>query len=164
MTDPKDSKDPSDSNDSKKDQKDYEIGRGKPPKATQFKKGQSGNSKGRPKGSKNLKTIWSHQLSETVPVVQQGKKRKIQKQEAIVTQVINQAASGNLKAIAMVLQHDRQFQGAIDSIALMPILKPTDEKVQASFLDRMRESVRTEFEHEQAIQSKKINLSKGEPS
>ncbi len=116
MTDPKDSKDPSDSNDSKKDQKDYEIGRGKPPKATQFKKGQSGNSKGRPKGSKNLKTIWSHQLSETVPVVQQGKKRKIQKQEAIVTQVINQAASGNLKAIAMVLQHDRQFQGAIDCL------------------------------------------------
>lgn len=33
--------------------KEYEIGYGKPPKEYQFKKGQSGNKKGRPKNSKN---------------------------------------------------------------------------------------------------------------
>jgi hypothetical protein len=30
----------------------YKIGYGKPPKHTQFKKGQSGNKKGKPKGAK----------------------------------------------------------------------------------------------------------------
>lgn len=35
---------------------DYSVGKGKPPKHTQFKPGQSGNPKGRPKGSNNLKT------------------------------------------------------------------------------------------------------------
>ena len=34
----------------------YEIGYRKPPKATRFKAGQSGNPKGRPRGSKNLST------------------------------------------------------------------------------------------------------------
>ena len=33
------------------------VGRGKPPKHTQFKKGEIGNKRGRPKGSKNLATL-----------------------------------------------------------------------------------------------------------
>ena len=43
-------------------QDDYEVGYGKPPRHTWFKKGQSGNPRGRPCGSKNLKTLLSEAL------------------------------------------------------------------------------------------------------
>ena len=36
----------------------YAVGWGKPPRHTRFKKGQSGNPKGRPPGSKNMNTLW----------------------------------------------------------------------------------------------------------
>lgn len=46
-------------------QGDYEVGDKKPPKHTQYKKGQSGNPDGRPTGSRNTKTLL-RQLLATV--------------------------------------------------------------------------------------------------
>lgn len=161
MTDPKD---PKDSNDSKRDEKDYEVGKGKPPKATQFKKGQSGNAKGRPKGSKNLSTILTSELNAAVPVTKKGKRLNVKKKELIIAQLTNQAASGNLKAIGMILSEDRQLQGAAASVAPALTLKPTDEIVQNAFINRLKESLMAEIVHEKIAQSIETNKSTGEPS
>lgn len=45
---------------------DYKVGPGKPPKHTRFKPGQSGNPKGRPKGSQNVKTVLNKVGRESV--------------------------------------------------------------------------------------------------
>src|SRR5215472_13361203 len=69
--------------------RDYEVGYGKPPRHTRFKKGQSGNPRGRPRDSKNLKTLLNDALDEPVVVTEEGRRRKITKREAIVTQLVN---------------------------------------------------------------------------
>ena len=46
---------------------DHDGGYGKPPRHSQFKKGQSGNSKGRPKGSRNFSTDLKETLEKTDP-------------------------------------------------------------------------------------------------
>ena len=48
--------------------RDYEVGRGKPPVHSRFKKGQSGNPRGRP--AKNLAVLLAAALNETVTVTE----------------------------------------------------------------------------------------------
>jgi Family of unknown function (DUF5681) len=81
-------------------QRDYEVGYGKPPRQTRFSKGQSGNPRGRPRGTKNLKTLLLEILSEQIIATANGRRRKITKAAAIVIQLVNRAATGDLASAA----------------------------------------------------------------
>ena len=56
----------------------YEVGNCKPPKHSQFQKGKSGNAKGRPKGSKNLKTLIREEFLKPVTVLKKASRSKFQ--------------------------------------------------------------------------------------
>jgi hypothetical protein len=81
----------------------YEVGYKKPPQRTRFQKGQSGNPRGRPAGSKNLATILTDALDEKVTVTEDGRRRRIPKREAMITQLVNRAAQADLKALQILL-------------------------------------------------------------
>src|SRR5438105_1503815 len=93
------------------DEGDHEMGYGKPPRRSQFVKGQSGNPRGRPPGAKNLKTLLNKALNELVIVTENGGQRKISKREAIVTQLVNRSAQADLKAIQILLAMLRDIEG-----------------------------------------------------
>ena len=86
------------------DDKMYEVGYGRPPQGKQFKKGRSGNPKGRPKGSKNIRTIVFDELARRISIIENGKRKAISMSEAIVKQHVNRAAAGSEKAAQFVLQ------------------------------------------------------------
>ena len=87
---------------------DEGVGYGRPPRAHQFKPGQSGNKKGRPKGSRSLKTLVAEELDKRVKVRVNGRSRYFTKGEIISNVLVNKALEGNLKAIAQLanLQKD----------------------------------------------------------
>ena len=89
---------------------DYEVGYGKPPKHSQFPKGQSGNPKGRPHGAKNLKTLLGEALNQQVAVNDNGRKRSMSKAEVMAMQLVNRAAQGDARATETVLRHFPQVQ------------------------------------------------------
>ena len=89
----------------------YEVGYGKPPRHTQFKKGQSGNPKGRPKGSRNLTTLLSEALNERVIVTEHGGRRRITMRQAIIKQLVKRSATADLRAIKILLDMVWRIEG-----------------------------------------------------
>jgi hypothetical protein len=82
---------------------DYEVGYGRPPKRTRFKPGHSGNSKGRPKGTQNLKTDLMEELCERISLSEGGKPKKLSKQRALIKSLTAKAIKGDARAISIIL-------------------------------------------------------------
>jgi Family of unknown function (DUF5681) len=81
----------------------YEVGYGRPPKATQWKKGQSGNRKGRPKGAKNFNSILHNTLTRPIKVREGGKIRTVSFLEAMILKFSEDAMKGDPKAATFLL-------------------------------------------------------------
>src|SRR5262245_3023091 len=76
----------------------------RPPLHSRFKPGQSGNRKGRPKGSKSVKTILDRELSALITITEGGVPRKIQNSEALIRSLIVRGIKGDSLAAALVLR------------------------------------------------------------
>lgn len=84
---------------------DNDKGYKKPPKEHRFKPGQSGNPKGRPKGSKSTYGYLNQVLDQKVSIEIEGKIVKLPKRVVIMLQFANKAAKGDVRAITKILPH-----------------------------------------------------------
>jgi hypothetical protein len=110
---------------------DEDVGYGKPPRASQFKAGQSGNPKGRPKGSKNEATILQELLQHKVMLNERGKTRKIILLEAILRKVADDCLKGNTKSISFLLN---RYQAAAAGDTVQGDISEDDKVVMEAFL------------------------------
>lgn len=113
---------------------------GNPPMASRFPKGVSGNAKGRPKGSKNLKTIVMEAAGEQVLATIKGKSRRISKLQATVMQLATKASAGDSKSMSgfVKLVDDMETRANATRPAQFPFGE-ADLKVLHEIYERMKQ-------------------------
>jgi hypothetical protein len=118
------------------DRPNYLVGYKKPPTSGQFKKGRSGNDRGRPRGSRNLKTDLLEELNEKVPLTIYGKLKKISKQRLTIKSLVANAAKGDIRAATKVF--DLLLKLTQDDEPDTPgnDLSDSDKEILAAFLER----------------------------
>ena len=114
------------------------VGYRRPPKHTQFAKGRSGNPNGRPKGSKNFGLVIEEELNAKISIYENGKRKSITKREAVAKQLVNKAASGDAKAIPILLNEARVREKAGIGLGPDPSHRVEDQQVMSGILDRIR--------------------------
>jgi hypothetical protein len=62
-----------------------DVGYGKPPRETRFRKGRSGNPRGRPRGSRNFASLLEEALAEPVVITENGRRKRATKLQVIAT-------------------------------------------------------------------------------
>ena len=119
---------------------DYEVGWGKPPRATRWKPGQSGNPRGRPRGSKSLASIYNKIMQQKVEIQEHGKIVRISMWEAILRKLRQSALKGDFKAIAFLLAQEPEIAKKVEPPPKLG-KNLTAEEAQAAY-DRFRQMVR----------------------
>src|ERR1700676_4207977 len=104
--------------------KGYEIGRGRPPKATQWKKGKTPNRGGRSSPRlTGLLEIIDDLLLTPIKITRDGESKRVTTLEAILEHLWNKGIAGNRRAMAVYLR----------CLELAP--QVADGKVQITFAD-----------------------------
>jgi Family of unknown function (DUF5681) len=118
-----------------------EIGFKKPPKAHSWKKGESGNPKGRKKGSRNKKTIiislMEGRLGRKIP-----DPKKLTAQEALLWKAIQKGLAGDARAMAFAF---KRYDDATASGWAGPVITTEEDR---QVYDALRTKIRREIEEE----------------
>jgi hypothetical protein len=79
------------------------IGYKHPPQEHQFRRGQSGNPSGRPKGSRNFKSELREELNELIRFRDGDREIEVSKQRALIKRLVASAIAGDQRASATLL-------------------------------------------------------------
>jgi hypothetical protein len=121
------------------DEASKQVGYRNPPESTRFPKGQSGNPKGRPKGSHNIATVLAATLREKVIVNENGARKTVTKLEAAIKQLVNRAASGDLRALQQFISLAREAEATASlSSTERSAIGELDQKVLQGILKRFQ--------------------------
>ena len=127
---------PKDHDDAQAKSDDY-VGYKNPPKKNRFRHGQSGNRKGRPKGTKDFRADLLEELAEQIPVRVRadGKPTKVSKQRAILKALFARGFQGDLRAVAILANLIQRFIGTADGSSQEEPPLSGDEKQAIALLE-----------------------------
>jgi hypothetical protein len=118
---------------------DYSVGYRKPPAAARFKPGTSGNPRGRPKGSRNLKTQIQEAMTASISIQVGTKAKRVSRIAGVVLRQLQKALMGDGPAAIAVIRMALQLGLLQDSSDFSEnSLSIEDEQILNELLARSR--------------------------
>jgi len=102
----------------RKSKESYNVGYKKPPKNTQFKKGESGNVKGRPKKTNNFSEVLQDILNEEITITMNGNVIDTTYMKAFVRSILNLSMKGQKPALDFLKLHLQTLEKEEDQKSL----------------------------------------------
>ena len=125
---------------------DYEVGKNRPPKHTQWKKGQSGNPKGRRRLSSNLAECSKEVLREVVPILIRGKLVRMTVAKAIAYKAGIDAAGGDARARNFLAEHSKvEAKEGWTHIVCAPVFEEEENRYLKTFKENERLQERIKY-------------------
>lgn len=110
------------------------VGYRRPPRHSRFKPGQSGNPRGRPKGTRGLKSDLQAELVSRMTIQINGKPVTASRQALMLKTLTTRAAAGDLRAIRILTDLIMQVFGPGDADKAREQLSPGDQAILAQML------------------------------
>ena len=111
----------------------YKVGYGRPPQATQFKPGQSGNPRGRPKGSRSVGSVLNELMTQKISVTEQGRPRRRSAMYLILRRVMQAALQVDANALKLLFSLHNQHADPSETAQSMQQLVEQDREILAAF-------------------------------
>jgi len=120
---------------------DDKVGYGRPPKDTQFKKGNAANPRGRAKGLKNYATQFIEAVNETVPLTLEGRSVRVTKLQATILALVDKGTKGDPKAMVEVLDRVAELEARAEEAAMarVPVFTDADREAITEVYRRLKE-------------------------
>jgi hypothetical protein len=116
-------------------EQDGPIGYKRPPVATQFKPGVSGNPSGRPKSVRSFKVELLDELGEVMRVREGDSELEISKARAIAKSLVKAAVGGDLRAVSLLVSFCGRIAGDTNELQGQ-VAVPEDLEIFNNYLDR----------------------------
>jgi hypothetical protein len=113
---------------------DYAVGYRRPPKASQFIAGKSGNPRGRPKGSRPVGAVLQDIMQQKIAVTENGKTRRIPALEVMLRRLANDAMRSDPRAMKLLLSLVDRYGDSPEVALRLGDVLAEDREILAQYL------------------------------
>ena len=113
---------------------EYSVGYGRPPVASRFKPGESGNKRGRPTAKKTVGQTIEEALARLYTVNESGRVSKITAEALIFRNLVAGAARGDPRLIRILFDFRKQYQNGRETRLDLAGLAAEDRSILDAFL------------------------------
>jgi hypothetical protein len=113
---------------------DYEVGYGRPPKATRFRPGQSGNPTGGRKSSKTIGERVRELMNSKVAVTERGRTRRMSRFDVMLRHSADDAMRGDQRALKLLMEFLHRYGGEVEGTVHSEELTSEDLKILSDYL------------------------------